>query len=225
MKLCNKKIIIAVSLTIIALTACNGSDDLDKDINLAEKNRSSMIKFVNATDEMSNFYASPNAITESIYNSKYELASILKGETSELLSYQWNEKLSRTEMAVTDSNTETKKATVMHELEHNKAYFAVAWLDEDNLSLSIVDAQISPQNNVYNIRFFSALDKSIFLGNNSSALTTVKKGNISNDISVENCTEIELINNIQSNFCQVANIGESYLIVIDANNDIVIAQE
>ena len=72
MKLCNKKAvfkIITISLSIIVLSACN--IDFDKDINAAEKNRSSLINFVNATDEMTNFYVSINAISESIYNSKY----------------------------------------------------------------------------------------------------------------------------------------------------------
>lgn len=228
MKLCNKKTafkIITISLSIIVLSACNDSEDFDKDINAAEKNRSSLINFVNATDEMTNFYVSPKAITESIYNSNYQLASVVSGETSELINYQWNDNLSKTEMAIRDTNSQSQKANVVLNLEHNKEYFAVAWLDDDNFSLSIIEGQMSPQNNVYNIRFFSVIDRSIFLGNDTSAITTVEKGKVSNNITVENCADIELINDVQSNFCQIANIGESYLVVIDDNNEIVISQQ
>ena len=226
MKLCNKKTvfkIITLSLSIIVLSACN--IDFDKDINAAEKNRSSLINFVNATDEMTNFYVSIKAISESIYNSKYQLASIESGETSELINYQWNDSFSKTEMAIRDTNSQSQKANVVLKLEHHKEYFAVAWLDDDNFSLSIIEGQTSPQNNVYNIRFFSVIDRSIFLGNDTSAITTVEKGNVSNNITVDDCADIELINDVQSNFCQIANIGESYLVVIDDNNEIVISQQ
>ena len=183
MKLCNKKTvfkIITISLSIIVLSACNDSEDFDKDINAVEKNRSSLINFVNATDEMTNFYVSPKAITESIYNSNYQLASVVSGETSELINYQWNDNLSKTEMAIRDTNNQSQKANIFHKLEHNKEYFAVAWLDDDNFSLSIIEGQTSPQKNVYNIRFFSVIDRSIFLGNDTSAITTVEKGKVSN---------------------------------------------
>ena len=171
------------------------------------------------------FYVHPKAITESIYNSNYQLASVVSGETSELINYQWNDNLSKTEMAIRDTNSQSQKDNIVHKLEHNKEYIAVAWLDDDNFSLSIIEGQMSPKNNVYNIRFFSVIDRSIFLGNDTSAITTVEKGKVSNNITVDNCADIELINDVQSNFCQIANIGESYLVVIDDNNEIVISQQ
>ena len=103
---------------------------------------------------MTNFYVSIKAISESIYNSKYQLASIESGETSELINYQWNDSFSKTEMAIRDTNSQSQKANVVLKLEHHKEYFAVAWLDDDNFSLSIIEGQTSPQNNVYLRNFY-----------------------------------------------------------------------
>lgn len=230
MKICNKKSVINVinvSLSLFVLSACGSAivDDINNDINEAGKNRSASITFVNATDEMVSFYSAPAALIGEIYNSDYEQASVLSGEKSEPIKYQWNDSLSKTEVAVRDTSSQTKKASISYTFDDNNEYFSVAWLDDDSFSLSIIEGQTSIQRDVYNIRFFSETELSIILGDDTSAITSVEKGEVSEILTFDNCADIELINNVQSDFCQIANIGESYLVVIDKNNEVIISEQ
>ena len=72
----------------IFLTAFGGvSSKVNKSINKADKSNSSTIKFVNATSDMANFYVCASLISEGIYSSTYEAASIIEGEVSEAYTY------------------------------------------------------------------------------------------------------------------------------------------
>ena len=95
------------------LAGCGGADkilsEIEEDIKAAEKNRSSIFTFINATNDMVNFYSRPLGITDEIYSSEYEVASILEADVSEPYTYKWNEHLSRSELAITDSVSLSKK--------------------------------------------------------------------------------------------------------------------
>lgn len=41
----------------------------------------------------------------------------------------------------------------------------------------------------------------------------------------DNCDELGAINNSGSNFCQIANVGQSYIVIINQNGEVVFGQE
>ena len=49
--------------------------------------------------------------------------------------YQWNDALSRTSIAITDTNTQTLRATDEYNLINNQAYIGIAWLDEGEYAI------------------------------------------------------------------------------------------
>lgn len=214
-------------LLSMLITACGGStsSDIDTDIKDAETNRSSTFKFVNATDEMTTFYAKYKGISESIYSSEYELVSVLEKQTSEAIIYKWNDKLSDTEFAVIDSVSQSKKNKTSHTISDDQSYVAVAWQDNDETTLTVIGVVNNANVNAYAVRFFSEIDQQVTFGDSESFSVTAEKGEVTNVVEIDSCAALEAVNDQQTNFCQMANLGESYLFVITADGEVVFTQE
>ena len=234
MKKVNFRIVISATVLSILLMGCGGSagvivdkllEKSDDAIKSAEKNRSSTFKFINATTEMTNFYVRPFGIIENIYSSEYEVASILEGEVTESYTYRWNKDFSKTQFALADSGSLSKKKKLQYTIENDSDYWGIAWLDNNKYSMSFVDFVSNPTSDSYAIRFFSMADKNIFVGESNSPLVAAIKGKVTATFTFDNCAELEVINDNPSNFCQVANVGESYIAVIGVNGEVTIGQE
>ena len=234
MKKVNIRTMISVAVFSLYLAGCGGEgkviesvlSNFDDDIKAAEKNRSSTVTFINATNDMANFYARPlGIILDEVYESEYEVASLLKGEVSEPYIYRWNEHLSTSEFAIADSASITKKDKMEYTLENNNAYWGIAWIDNNKYSISILNTMSNPDNNSYSIRFFSMSDQNIFIGESNAPLIAAQKGEVTPVFTYNNCADIDTINNKFVDFCQIANMGESYLAVIGENGEIIIGQE
>ncbi len=215
-----------ILLCASVLAACGGtSAEIDKDINDAEKNNSSVFTLVNATDDMVNFYAKYIGISESIYQSEYEVASVINDESSTQIIYQWNDALSRTSIAITDTNTQTLRATDEYNLINNQAYIGIAWLDEGEYVINLVEANNNTTESDYTVRFFTSTDQTLHFDGSNLPEIIAEKAQITSSFSFDNCADMELINNISANFCQIANVGNSYIAVIKANGDVIFTQE
>lgn len=231
MKKVNFKTMMSATILGLFLAGCGGGvadviiSEIDKDLKTADKNRSSIFTFINATNDMANFYARPHGISDNIYTSEYEVASIFKADVSEPYTYKWNEHLSRSEFAITDSTSLSKKDKITFTIENDKAYSGIAWLDNNEYSLSIVDVVSNPSSDNYAIRFFSTTDQNIFVGTSDSSLVSAIKGEITATFTFDNCVDLDVINDNESNFCQIANAGESYIAVIGLTGEVTLAQE
>jgi hypothetical protein len=229
MKKVNFKTMMSTTILGMFLAGCGGADkilsEIEEDIKAVEKNRSSIFTFINATNDMVNFYSRPLGITDEIYSSEYEVASILEEDVSEPYTYKWNEHLSRSELAITDSVSLSKKDKITFTIENDKAYSGISWLDNNKYSLSIVSAVSNPSSDNYAIRFFSTIDQNIFIGTSDTSLVASVKGEITAAFNFDNCADLDIINDNESNFCQIANAGESYIVVIGLNGKVTLAQE
>ena len=224
MKKINVKTMISATILSVLLVGCGGST-VDTLINVAEKNKRSTFTFINATHEMASFYIQPKHISKSIYSSKHEVANISEGDISEPYTYQWNENFSRSVFASIDSVSQTKKYQVNFTIENEKSYWGIAWLDNNEYSMSIVKLSSNPSSDGYAIRFFSMSGQDISVGDSTSPLVTAYKGEATSTFTFDNCADIEIINGNLANFCQIANAGESYIAIILANGEVIFAQE
>jgi len=232
MKKVNFKTMMGATILGMFLAGCGESAivgfilyENDKDLKEADRNQSSIFTFINATNDMANFYARPLGISDNIYSSEYEVASVLKSEVSQPYTFRWNEHLSHSEFAITDSVSLSKKDKISFTLENGKAYSGIAWLDNNDFSMSIIAAVSNPNSDNYAIRFFSMTDQNIFVGNDDSSLVSAVKGEITATFTFDNCVDLDVINDNESNFCQVANAGESYIAVIGKNGEVTLGQE
>jgi len=225
MKIFNVKTLLCTAVFSTFLAACGGgvSDKVDTSINLAEKNRSSTFKFINATNDMVNFHIQAKGISETIYASKYKVASILEGSVSESYAYNWNKHFSRSEFGIIDSVSLTKKDTVKHTIENNKAYWGIAWLDKNEYSITIVDFSSHTNSDSYAVRFFSMSDQDIFLGDNTTPVFKAVKGEVTPTFTFNNCIDLVVINDNPSDFCQIATAGEHYIAVIGLDGEVTLA--
>lgn len=217
--------ILGACLTSLWLSACGGaSDKIDDSLDKLEKNRHAGITFINALDEMAAFYIKPKSISHSVFTEQYQAVEILSGEVSSPYSYQWHQSLEETKFGVRDSNSQSKSTTLKKEVNQDGNYWLLAWQDEDEYQLSLF-AKSQQNNNNYSVRIFANQAFPIYLNGEPSPVTVTEKGQVSASYQINDCASGLVIGLYPVDFCQQANLGQSYLVVIDEQGNIITGQE
>jgi hypothetical protein len=184
-----------------------------------------MVTGINATNDMTTFYVKDSTSNKGIFDTSFKAIELPAGEHSEEISHKWIFKTNKSQFATKKSITERSKVTTYFNLSNNHQYWAIAWLLNNNNKISLIEKShhTNTSSNFYNVRIFSSAVLNISNINNDS-LGATEIGVASIYFSVSHCDELKVGGN-NIDLCQIANLGQSYIAVVDSTGTIIVVEE
>ncbi len=215
-------LVFAVSSGVIA---CKSNDDFNDDIvDDIKKDNQADVGFVNALDEQAIFYAKAKVLNRDIFDREQIAAEILEANASNYF-LRFNETTEKNRFGVRDSATQTKSAITDIKLKDQAAYWVIAWLDGTTYQLTGFYKSRADEAGVFKVRVFSTTAANIKINGNEAIAATTEKGKITTHLSIDDCATGLNVGGNSIDFCNDAVFGNSYLVVVDSNGKVVVAQE
>ena len=219
----NKKCAIVFTLGLTAaLTGClDSSDELDDKLTLEVK-----LSFVNSLSYMADFYVQKRSVSNG-YSGLFDndnLASrdVPKNEVASTYSYRYKVTNTMLNLGVKDSVNANKEERNTSILSKNDKLWVIAWEDSAESTLSVVKKSQKNTPDVFNVRLFANGSYDVAVA--GSQVLTTEKGKVTDYLSVSSCADGLNVANNNIDLCS-GNFGASYLVVIDNNGKLVMAQE
>jgi hypothetical protein len=205
------------AIVMLSVTGCN-TDAITKN--------DSRISYINALDEQATFYAKKRAVvdnnSDSVYHSKYKVASLISGDYSDEIKHKWY-LLDGSRFAVEDTNTRDKRVSIKKRLKDDRNYWLIAWLNAGDYELSLLRKSSSNRDGLYRVRVFANDSLAIYVDGSNSQLLTTKVGEVTDYFSVESCTGL-IIEDNEIDLC-TGDFNHSYLAVVDDSGLITLVEE
>ena len=218
---------LAKKLTSLALvtmlSACGGSDSSDGSGGGVLTNNKASIGYINATDIPVSFYGKNTSITTSLYHDDNLTVTLLEQQSSENLPHRWLGN-SVSDFGVREANYRSKSATLSSTLADKQNYWLIAWLNGNSFALNQLIKTSDNQDGVYRVRLFSNSVQNVYVNGNTSAELTVQKGQVSQYVTVNDCTAL-MVGDNEIDLCQSGNLGRSYLAVVNEQGLLVLVEE
>jgi len=231
---------VLIFLTLF-ITACGGSDGEIIETNSAENELANepraSVHFVNTTNQSVDYFVKQTDSSTALFDdaSKVATNNNNKNEINQH-SISWSTPTPlHIDLGLGDTNTQTEQSEITDVLLNNSdSIWAIAWLDADQpdgnqLALSSFTQQLQNKEGMYSVRVFTHTEIQIKAEASSGSpetKLTLKKGKISNHLTVENCSS-GLSFDFESVFISLCHLdpGKSYLLVTDGNELLIAAEE
>jgi len=225
------KISFALSTLLLGtvLTGCGSSDKIISDfVDNLDTDQSARITYINSNNNMVTFQAKSIINPLSVYDSKFRIRDQQGLSSSHSINQEWVGDANEIQFAAFDTNSNQARTEVRTRLIHNRDYYAISWSEGSVHKLSVLQRSPANNNNDYAVRFFTSKSMDIIDTYNEEVLLNTQAGEISQHIIVENCADLEVsfdANNYDLDLCATGTPGNSYLLTINDNGDMVMVQE
>lgn len=219
----NKGLSIVFMFSLIAaLSGCGEtSDELDEKLT-----HHAQMSFVNGLDYMANFYLKKRNIStgySGLFDSKNIVANgVVANITSDHYNYSYKLINNMINIGVRDSITTLDEQRITTTLSNDDNLWVIAWEASGDSALSVIHKKQNNNADAFNVRLFTNGNYDIYI-DNVEVLTT-EKGKVTNYLTIENCSGgLKLVDKV-IDLC-AGNLGASYLLVVNSNGMLVMAEE
>lgn len=214
----NYRILPVIAITIL-LSACGSSDKIISDvIDDIDTDHQTKINYVNGLGQSTIFYTKSTVYPNSVFNSDHRVVEIMANDASNLITHKWINGARQTEFAIEDSNSASARKSTIIDLQDNKEYWSVAWQHGGEHELSIFAKESANTANQYSVRVFANSNVDIWLAPQQQPAAITETGHASQVVTVNVCSDLR-VGNTLIDLCQSANLGGSYLVVVDTESD------
>jgi hypothetical protein len=223
MRMCNKKLVITLTLSLtVALTGClDSSDKLDDKLTHEVE-----ISFVNSLSYMADFYAQKRSIStggSGLFDSDNLVSGdVPKNEVASIYNYSYKVTNNMLDLGVKDSVNANKEDRITSILSKDDNLWVIAWEYSGDRDISVVKKSQNNISDVFNVRLFANGSYDVAVA--GSQVLTTEKGKVTDYLSVSSCADGLKVANNNIDLC-AGNFGASYLLVVDNNGKLVMAQE
>ncbi len=217
----NKKIGIVIALAA-ALSGCGEtSDELDDKLTHNAK-----ITFINSLNYMADFYLDKRSISTG-YSGLFDNDNAVSrdvpfNEVGITYGYSYKVINNMINLGVRDSINGNNEERMTTTLSNGDNLWVIAWKDSNDSTLSVISKKKSNNADVFNVRLFANGNYNVSVAN-SNVLTT-EKGKVTEYLKISDCAEGLKVADKAIDLCS-GDFGASYLLVVDANGKLVMAEE
>lgn len=205
----------ATSTVLILLTACGSGDKIIDDIvDSVDDKYSAHVNYVNNTDYSVDFFLKSTLYNESVYANRFNTVELNAHEMSSAIKHEWISGGKQSKFAAENAVNQSDRTSQKIDLIDKKNYWAVAWLNQDEPEIDVFQKSASDTSGVYKVRVFSSENAVVKNTYKDEIITSASQGEVSGSFALENCSDLSVAN-IAIDLCQQANLGNSYLVVVD----------
>ena len=204
------------------LSACGDTaDKLKEQLNL-----DAQIYFINALSYMADFHLKKRNISTGYSglfdNDSLVSADIPSKEVSDSVTYHYYITDNMVNLGVKDSIYADKKEQTNTTLHKGDNLWVIAWESSNERALSVVAKKRNDEANVFNVRLFANGNYDVALAGNK--VLTTEKGKVTDYLKVSSCADGLTVAAHPIDLCS-GNFGASYLLIVDHNGALVMAEE
>jgi len=214
-------------LTVMALaagiTACGGSAN-DRIIDSLDKKYDANISYVNAIDDATTFYLKSRLYVKSVYDNDFEIIELTTGNASQPIKHKWSSSGHKSIFAIENSNSGKNLTDIKYNLDNNESYWAVAWLDNNDETISVFEKNPRNQSDVFKVRIFANASLEVVILGNDNTLPNTVSGEASDTYTLNGCADL-FVGGKEIDLCTLGDFGKSYLAVVNEDGLISYSQE
>lgn len=227
MNFINKKLIAcacAISTSLVLL-GCGSEEAVVDIVDSIDTQYQANVSYVNMSHASLTFYTKSSVYPNSTYDDQHRVTEVVPFSGSNEIAHEWIDGANQTRFAFENTNSGSDRTSATFDLVHNKANWAIGWVNNQSHHLSLVEKSTANQADKYAVRIFTNADLAIHVNQQPGDVAETESGVISSFFSVDVCTDL-VVGEHPINLCQSANVGNSYLIFLDdQTGDYIIAQE
>ncbi|WP_340676704.1 hypothetical protein [Paraglaciecola sp.] len=214
-------IALILGLTTVLSGCGESSDELDEKLN-----KDVNMSFVNALSYMADFHVKKRSI-DSGYNGLFDNDRVVSRDVpanrvGSTYHYGYKAINNMVNLGVKDSNNTDKKERIYTTLSNGENLWVIAWESAGERALSVVEKKRNNSPDVFNVRLFANGSYDISVANNK--VLTTEKGKVTDYLKVSSCADGLKVADKAIDLCS-GNFGASYLLVVDRNGKLVMAEE
>lgn len=221
----NSNKILGIALMLGFTTALSGcgesSDKLDDKLTHEVE-----MSFVNSLSYMADFHVKKRYI-DTGYSGLFDNDNVVSRDVpanSVGSTYRYSYKLinNMLNLGVKDSVNANKEERITTTLSNDEQLWVIAWETSGERALSVIDKKQDNNADVFNVRLFANGNYDVYVAGNK--VLTTEKGKITDYLKVSNCGDGLKVANQVIDLC-TGNFGASYLVVVNNNGKLVMAEE
>lgn len=206
---------LTIPALIVLLAACGSGDKIVDDIvDDIDTKYAAHVNYVNNSDYVVDFYLKSTVYNESVYANKFNTIELNIGDMSSAIKHEWISGAKESKFATENAISQAERTSHTLDLINDKSYWAISWLNQNEPSISVFQKAASDTSGVYKVRVFSSENAVVKNTYNDEIITSASQGEVSGSFALENCSDLSVAN-IAIDLCQQANLGNSYLVVVD----------
>ncbi len=182
-------------------------------------------RFINNTDLTMTFFIKNTLQSGNVFDSDYEIVTVNPQRLSNDVRYRWLKENAVNQIASQDTNSRMIGQSLTASLRDKEDYWVVSWLlNQSNYRLSLFSRRQNDTAGEFQVRIFANQTLQIDLNDPSTASLVAEAGLVTPFYSIAQCDDLT-VGDIAVDLCQAGEIGRSYLVIVDANGQVVIARE
>ena len=214
-------IVLMLGLTTL-LSACGKSTDKLED----KLTHDAKMSFINSLSYMADFHVKKRNISTG-YSGLFDNDNVVSGDvpTKEIggtYIYSYDVINNMVNLGVKESTYADKEERMTTTLSKGDDLWVIAWEASNERALSVVAKKQHNDANVFNVRLFANGSYDVSVA--GSKVLTTEKGKVTGYLTVSSCADGLKVAGQAIDLCS-ANFGASYLLVVDGNGALVMAEE
>jgi len=214
---------LAVITLAAGVSACGGSAN-DRIIDSLDKKYDANISYVNAIDDATTFYLKSRLYAKSVYDNDFKIIEITTGTASRPIKHKWSSSGHKSIFAIENSNSGRNLTDIKYSLDNNESYWAVAWLDNNEETISVFEKKPLNQSDVFKVRIFANASLEVVILGNDNTLPNTVSGEASDTYTLNGCADL-YVGGKEIDLCALGDFGKSYLAVVNKDGLINYSQE
>jgi hypothetical protein len=215
---------LSIACALIATLGACGNSTLDKIVDKVEKNVSTNISYVNALENSTTFYLKSSVYNANVFAERFKIEELLAAQVSENHEHQWIKGASQSVFAIENSITNGSRVSYNTELNENSDFWAIAWNEANDSVLSVFEREDNNKTGVYSVRIFTTAKLAVKEYDSNDTLGITEPGVVTTAFEIDECSDL-IIGENEIDLCQVATLGNSYLVIADTTGQILVVQE
>lgn len=219
----NKGFIIAIAVSFSTMLAGCGesSDELDDKLT-----HTADLYFINSLPYMADFYVDKRNISTG-YSGLFDSNNLVSADVNtndigSAYTYSYKAINNMINLGVKDSVNVNKEERTTTTLKNSDDLWVIAWEASGERLLSVIDKKSNNTADVFNVRVFA--NDSYDVSVDGVKILTTEKGKVTEYLSISHCVDGLKVAGRAIDLC-AANIGGTYLLVVDNNGKRVMAEE
>jgi len=205
-----------------ALAGCSGnSDELDEKLT-----HSASITLVNSWSSMADLHVAKRSF-DSGYSGLFDTDNLVSpdvpvNEVGEPYLYSYKAINNIVNLGIRDSINKNNEQRITKTLTNGEKLWVIAWEESSSKKLSVVTRAQHNKSDAFNVRLFADGNYAVFVDSNN--VLNAEKGKVTPYLEINNCANSLKVADIAIDLC-AAELGASYLLIVDRNGSNVIVAE